>query len=484
MLVTNMNNLSVVGRASAVPVDFPLPSHHPWIRLNGLHRWFLKLHREDSVVFHRFLFNFDLNQQTPAEALYLQALNTASVIAVYDMCDVNSRIEFDTLVSWAGVPDTRPIPPSNALFGVNSILDLPLPPVSSAPVSSTGARGETRVVPVGSPAAKVKPGDYDCYTVLFRDTAVDAVREKLGANPWAPLLASELLDSPGVWADGKFSLTLGLPLGPSPRGSPAFVQAHVVACDKGMTVRQLVPFLSGHVRVGATPDLSAALSIAKQSDTPAIKPAFDIRSKSPSHQMTFSVYGIVGADTKKYPSITFSPMGTPTLVIMLGIYESVRLDSARFTITVDKGSGNSVWCAMSTAGVSLKTIDDWYSAPVMAVVDGSDNGVVRGEFEMPAVTSFSREYRATTLGNPPAKFVFSYTGAAETTGTIQGIFTVTLSGQRLMNRVNIGGATPLTAMRNFVATIQNQLDYEVDEDDCAPGARVSQELVAADEDDE
>jgi len=237
------------------------------------------------------------------------------------------------------------------------------------------------------------------------------------------------------------------------------------------------------VRVGAT-DLAAALSISEQSEAPAAKQVFDVRPKGVTHQMTFAVYGLVGADVKKYPSISFTPLTSPVLTVMLGVYESVRLESASFTVTVDKGSGNSVWCAMVAAGTVLTSIDDWYAAPVMSVVDGSDNGVVRGRFQMPDVVMFSREYRAGTLGNPPAKFVFSYSGAAETTGSIQGIFTVSVSGQRLMSRVNIGGGKSMSSVKTLVTSIHGELDYDVDDCDLAPFGRSSPALVTAGEDED
>jgi len=189
--------------------------------------------------------------------------------------------------------------------------------------------------------------------------------------------------------------------------------------------------------------------------------------------MRFSVYGIVGADVKKYPSIAFSPLSAPALALILGVYESVRLESAGFTITVDKGSANSVWCAMVTAGTTLKSEDDWYSAPIMATIDGSDTGVVRGRFDMPAITGFSREYRASTIGNPPAKFVFSYTGSAETSGRIEGMFVVSVSGQRLINRINMGGSSPVTSMKNLVHSVHGELEYEVDDCDVAPRTTAS-----------
>jgi len=453
--------------ASAAPIDFPLPSHHPWIRLSGLHAWFLRLSHEDSYVFHRFLLNFDINQQSPTEALYTKPVSTADAIAVYDMASTAGRIAFDELVRWSGIPDTRPLPP-------------PLKE-SVGVLKALLGEGPTSLAPDTALAHSV-PG-YDCYGVLFRDTALADVRERLGVNPWASAVAAELLSAPGVWSEGRFVLQFGLPLGPSPRGSPAFVQAHVAPSDHGMPVRQLLPMLTGLVRLGAT-DLAAALSIAEQSEAPAIKSAFDLRPKSAGHKLTFGVYGIVAADIKKHPSISFSPLSVPSLTLILGIYESVRLESASFTITVDKGSGNAVWCAMVSAGTTLKSEDDWYSAPVMATVDGSDSGVVRGTFDMPAVTMFAREYRASTLGNPPAKFVFSYTGVAETGGTIQGLFTVTVSGQRLLNRINIGGSSPLTAMKSLAHSVQRDLEYDVDDCDLAPrtGSALEELTVADDED--
>jgi len=388
-------------------------------------------------VFHRFLLSFDINQQTPTEALYTKPLATSDVLAVYDMSGPAARLAFNSMVVWDGSPDTRPLPPSvleNA--GVGSV------------------------------------EGFDCYAALFQKSVRGDAVCRLGANPWAAAVAVELLDNPDLWSRERFQLQLGMARGPRVNGTESFVQAHVFPSESGLSVRQLLPFLTGPVRLGAT-DLAAALSIAEQSETPAVKSAFDLRPKGSVHTMRFSVYGIVGADVKKYPSIAFSPLSAPALALILGVYESVRLESAGFTITVDKGSANSVWCAMVTAGTTLKSEDDWYSAPIMATIDGSDTGVVRGRFDMPAITGFSREYRASTIGNPPAKFVFSYTGSAETSGRIEGMFVVSVSGQRLINRINMGGSSPVTSMKNLVHSVHGELEYEVDDCDVAPRTTAS-----------
>lgn len=454
--------------SAAVPADFPLPSHHPWIRLAGLHTWFRTLDREESLAFHRFLYDVDIDQQTPSEQLYIMPVRTVLVLAVYDMAGRSSRVSFDRLVRWEGIPDEKPFP------GPSQLPEAPPLP----------RRGPSELLP--SPADRASStasSGYDCYRILFRDSAQEDVVRLLGPNPWASSVAAALLSEPGSWAEGRFFVSFGLTPGPAPRGSQAFIQSHIQRAPEGMTIKQLVPLLGGSVRVGAT-DLAAALSISEQSEAPAVRQVFDLRPKGAVHQMTFAVYGIVGADTKKYPSIAFTPLTSPVLAIMLGVYESVRLDSARFVVTVDKGSGNSVWCAMVSTGTTLSSVDDWYSAPVMSQVDGSDTGVVRGIFEMPPVTMFAREYRASTLGNPPGKFVFAYTGAAETNGTIQGVFTVSVSGQRLMTRVNIGGGNSLNSVRALVSSIHGELEYDVDDIDLAPSSSTGSALVPTEGDEE
>lgn len=398
------------------PRSLPDPKRHPVILVSGLHDWFRSLSREYQKVFLLYLFNFDVDQQTPTDFLFRQALSTSRLAACYDMAGSMDRDRFVQMVTWRGLED-EPDPPS--------------------------------FVPPG-PASVVPQVDGEvgyCYEVFFVPAA-RVVARQLGSNPWASAVASHLLAQPGVWSGSRFRISFGCNSLDTP--GPAFAQAHVVESPYGLHVREIIPLLAGWMRLGAaTGDKLALSSDGVKSTPPAVPTLFDDKPKANSLILRFGIF----AKVKAGETLVWTPLATPAILIMLATYESVRLDSADFRLVVPTGSSNNGYAAITRAGETLSG-DSWFGAQHLLMVPGSDQGAVMQPYDLPAVHSFNKELRAAMPGNGPPEFKFALVGDAGGTLIVTGSFSVEVSGQVALPAINVGKAAKASEVyRRFRASV-------------------------------
>jgi len=193
---------------------------------------------------------------------------------------------------------------------------------------------------------------------------------------------------------------------------------------------------------------------------PTIFPTLPVRGGS-GMELSFNVYGVVGKDAVKYPAIALNVLQEPILTMMLGVYESVQLISAKFVIDVPTGSANGVYAAICAPGIALVSDLDWLAAPVNQVVYGSDQGHVHANFDLPSVHPFERELRAgSSVGNPLPTFRFSFAGNAGAIGTVKGQIVVRCRGQYAMGHLRIGAPPTGKSLRTEVDRMQQTMDFE------------------------
>jgi len=299
-----------------------------------------------------------------------------------------------------------------------------------------------------------------CYLDLFVLSSRPRMRSRLGCNPWGPSLASELLAEPGIWSPDSFEFSFGVRQ--LPTGGAAFVQAHVRVSPSGVKVRKLLACLTADCRVGmATADLAAMMSLqeAVMSDnTPTV---FDQRPSSTGTRLTV---GVTARLQKPAQNFSWNVFNTPTLALMLGLYESVRVESMDFKVTVSPGSENYLRCAIAPEGVVLHNADDWVAAPINATIYGSASGAVVGTFNLPKVHQFSREIRTRTTGNTSPTFHFYHEGAAKSSSLLTGTLVVTVAGQGILGHVNINNRVKNAGllMMKESQRIANTLGYPVE----------------------
>lgn len=403
------------------PANLPDPRHHPVILVDGLRTWFQSLSSEYSRIFLRYLFRFDPDQQSPAPGLFVQPLSTYRLAAVYDMSPWPARDSFSQHVTWRGVEDET------------------LPP---------------------------RPDGY-CYLPLLEPAERVAAAEALGPRADVGEVCKY---TPST--SGRFRLELT---------SPGLY--HVVADCRGMTAAEVLRVLPLGCKVGAAiGDRLATLTETGQSSlATGPRTAFDIVPSGPRTSLTLAMYATLDKGTHA-TTISWSPMTQPAFAIMLGIYESVRLESAEFNVSVSAGQDNSCWCAISNSSTPAPSAGEWYSCPVLKVVDGSDDGTVVSDFQLPLQHSFSKELRAALPGNDPPRFHFGYVGVAGGNAVVMGKFVVSVSGQKPLGAFDANPPRAPKATRELrrlmatlppvhssVCSFDEPVDSSDDDDDDEPG---------------
>jgi hypothetical protein len=229
----------------------------------------------------------------------------------------------------------------------------------------------------------------------------------------------------------------------------------------GMPVRELLPLLTGFMRVGAaTGDKLAMASDGLEAKTVRVPTLFDEKPRAKSMVLTYGVFAKIPAST----GVAWSPLKTPAFVLMLGIYESVRLLSANFSLSIPAGAANTGYAAITSTGTPLKG-DEWFAASFLKMIPGSDQGSVVATYELPAVHSFNPELRANLPGNGPPEFKFSLAGDAGGKMIVTGQFRVEVAGQVVLGSVDISGSAKLA---RAVRTVQSSLAYPVTECEVLP----------------
>jgi hypothetical protein len=377
------------------PANLPDPRYHPVILVDGLGLWFKSLPTEYARIFLRYLFRFDPDQQSPTPGLFLQPLSTYRLAAVYDMSPWSARDNFSSRVTWRGVEDET-LPPSL---------------------------------------------DGYCYLPLL-----EPAERVTAATALGPKALLEDLSQYTPSATGRFRVEL--------TGSGLY---HVSTSRQGLTAAQVFQALPPGSRVGAAVGDKLAILTEPGQSSMATGPssAFDIVPSGPRTSMTLAMHATLDKGTHA-TTISWSPMAQAAFVIMLGPYESVRLESAEFNVSVSAGHGNSCWCAITSASAPAPAGGEWYSCPVLKVVDGSDDGTVTSTFQLPSQHSFSKELRAALPGNDPPRFHFGYVGAAGGNAVVMGRFVVSVSGQKPMGAfdANPAKAPKVTReLRQLMATL-------------------------------
>jgi len=187
-------------------------------------------------------------------------------------------------------------------------------------------------------------------------------------------------------------------------------------------------------------------------------------------------YGVFAKLTVGH-GLVWTPFRTPALVVILGTYESVRLVSADFTLSLPSGANNVAYAAITRTGASLQG-EEWFGAPYLKMIPGSDQGSVVGTYSMPSGHTFNPELRAAVVGNGPPQFMFSLAGDAGAQLIITGSFRVEVAGQALIGSFDMSGG--LKVRRN-VQSIQRSLAYSIEAVDATPPG-ASAEGEASDED--
>jgi len=410
--------------AKQFPLVLPDPRYHPVILADGLHAWFKSLTAEYSRVFLRYLFRFNPDQQTPAPGLYLQPISTYRLASVYDMSLLADRDTFSRLVSWRGVED--------------------------------------EIYPPAVPGF--------CYLELLSPSVRSAAAIAVGACPDVSAL-SEYGLSGGLY---EVQLT-----------GPALYHVTRSTGSHGLTAGEVLTCIPSGCRVGAAAGDKIVLTEAGLSSlAPGPRTAFEILPDGQRTRLTLAMYAVLDKG-KHLPTVSWSPLTQPAFLIMLGVYESVRLESAEFNVSVSAGQNNSCWCAINNASSGAPQGEGWYSCPVLKFIDGSDDGTVVSDFMLPAQHSFSKELRAASIGNDPPRFHFGYNGAAGGNAVVMGKFTVSVSGQKPMGALDANPEKPPKVTRELLQLMStlpfhsqdrcsrdddNDEDSSDDEEDDVPAA--------------
>jgi hypothetical protein len=393
--------------AKQFPLVLPDPRYHPVILVDGLHAWFKSLTAEYSRVFLRYLFKFDPDQQTPAPGLYLQPISTYRLASVYDMSPLVDRDAFSRMVSWRGIEDEI-YPPTTPGF---------------------------------------------CYLELLAPSARSAAAATAGACPDVSVLSAYSLNS------GLYDVQLT---------GPSLYHVSRSFGSRGLTAGEVLACIPSGCRVGAAVgDKMVLMEGGLSSLAPGPRTGFEIFPDGQRTSLTLAMYAVLDKG-KHLPTVSWSPLLQPAFLIMLGIYESVRLESAEFNVSVSAGQGNSCWCAINNASSGAPQGEGWCSCPVLKFIDGSDDGTVVSDFRLPAQHSFSKELRAASIGNDPPRFHFGYNGAAGGNAVVMGRFTVSVSGQKPMGALDANPEkTPKTTreLRQMLATLPPQNHDRCSRDD-------------------
>lgn len=353
--------------AQQIPTNLPDLGHHPVILVDGLEAWFRTLSREYARIFLRYLFKFDPDQSSPAPGLFVQPVSTYRLAAVYDMSPLPFRDTFLRNVVWRGLED-EVVPPGVEGYCYLQLLEPAVRAKAATALGSKPGAGEVRRYPLGSGRFRVELTGHGLY--------------------------------------------------------------HVSVAQEGLTAEQVLRALPADSRVGAAIGDKLALTEAGIASLAVGSPTgFDIVPSGPRTTLTLAMYAILDKGTHN-STISWSPLAQSAFAIMLGVYESVRLESAEFNISVAAGQANTCWCAVANASAPAPSAAEWYSCPILKVVHGSDDGEVVSDFKLPGSHSFSKELRAALPGNDPPRFHFGYTGVAGGNATVMGRFVVSVSGQK------------------------------------------------------
>lgn len=397
------------------PGNLPTPMHHIMTRYAGLAEWVRSLPDQWAEVARMSLFGI---HERFDDIWWADYHKTVDMYGLFTRLNAQHRNSFEEGVYW--IPDG---------------------PAPRADDSSDD-----------------KPAGAFCYLALFRSNHRDDMRAKLGENPWAPAVASALLADPGIRQPGTYSFSI---LGRRNVEGSSYLQAHVEPSPDGMTINQLVPYLAGAMRVGATSDINALANLQLQdhvSTKPTLFPNRPVGG-GPGLEMVYSVYAELN---KANGGLNFTPMDHKVFTWLLGAFESVRVEDASFNISVSTGAQNGVLCAICGPGLDLNVVSDWYAAPVNSDVHGSDQGWVTSVFALPSAHSFDPEVRSTdSVGNPSPSFRFSFYGATGGKAMIKGMIKVRVAGQAVLGHIDIGPKAPVKSANRTREAIVDSLSYDV-----------------------
>jgi len=173
-------------------------------------------------------------------------------------------------------------------------------------------------------------------------------------------------------------------------------------------------------------------------------------------------YAVV--DEEKHGPVTWSPYSTPSMALILALYESVRIKSLDLQFQVRGGQGAMLYAAVTYRGARLSN-EGWYAAPYLKMVGGSDQGTVSDSWSLPTDHPFNPEVRSGVKGNGPPELHLAYVGDATNEALVFGTVVVTVAGQIPLNAININPAKPAKASAT-VKAVWKSLPYDVHEGSC------------------
>jgi hypothetical protein len=128
----------------------------------------------------------------------------------------------------------------------------------------------------------------------------------------------------------------------------------------------------------------------------------------------------------------------------LARYESAKILSVHYEVTLDAGKNNQLVVAMTTTAAEP---DDHYKCIGAKVVDGHDHQRVTDSFDID-LGSYGREIRSLPPGNPPPHFHHYFTGASTASARIKILMTVLPSGTGILHYTDISSSS-LSAMKSI-----------------------------------
>lgn len=422
------------------PSNLPTPVNHVMTRYAGFDSWVNGLSAAWAEACRLHVFGV----HEPFDPVWwLDYHKTVDVYIMYSKLSPELRVSFMQSVSW--LPDG----PGQVHTPDNLISMRALPPAAPWP-EARGSGDESLDEETLAKSSKM------CYLVFFRPEHHPDVGRELGKNPWGPAVAAKLLAGPGLWASGKFVLSLvDLVKG----DGTAYVQAHVERSASGVPISQLLQYLGGPLRVGATADFNALVNTQGQDKVATPPTIFPTRTVGAGVGvvMNYSVYAILNTTD---PSMTWIPMADPVFSWLLGAFESVRLEVATFDMQISTGAANSVWACVAGPTTALSTLDSWLATPINAVVNGSDQGYVNADFVLPPRHPFEPELRSPDpAGNPTPTFRFAASLVVGARVIIKGSIRVHMAGQYALGHVNIGPKAKKTSTQ-MRALIVSSLPYD------------------------
>lgn len=432
----------------ALSPRIPDPEQLHWSTFHGMHQWYMGNSPPERVEIISYLFSGVSTD--PPEHRWLEPLDCFRLDLMYRrLLSGPQRQSFDDNVRWSGGEDPpRPAPPAPP----------PPDPVPAPPATRIAASFRRFAV-------SDKPEAGYCYLQSVVEAARSSMELRLGFNPTGPAVVAFLLDNVGVWTPEKLIFTTGRPT-VDKKTQRTYVQAHLEENPEGAPLASLLCAMTHEVRVGADAERANLVAPTEPLPAPANPTVFAIRPRGTKMSVRVGCYARFRKGGRTL--LDMQPMNNVSIAVLTAIFESVHLDSAQFTFTVDKSSDNDIYFGVN-GGAALSG-DSWYAAHIFACFGGSDQGIVTHKYDLPPDMPFSRELKAANLGNPPPTFHFGLSATATGGVTVQCNFDLTVSGTAPLPRMDMGSAAA-KGLRDFgQAVVLSNVHVEEAQESQAPAS--------------